>query len=378
MYKTTGDVGITDTPKAPNSIAKPLPPEGFIDYRTEDPSQNDPVHGPGYNAEMRWRETPDAGYLTPTEDFFVRSHAPTPLIDAAAWKLEVGGPSLEKNLELGYDDLLGLPSVSVVKALECAGNGRVFFGENQDREAPGTPWRLGAIGVAEWTGVPLREILERAGMKPSARDVMAESLDGAGMRRPLPVEKAMDDAIVAYGMNGEALLADHGFPARLLVPGWAAVASVKWLGKLSVSGEPLFSPWNTEQYVLAGDGHDGSPVTRQTIKSALELAWDAEVPAGENTVRGRSWSPDTSIARVECSLDGGEWREASIEAPNLPGAWATWNLAVNLPPGDHALRIRATDTGGETQPEEPLFNDLGYLYGGVVGFPIRAVRTPSH
>ncbi|MBA2376025.1 MAG: sulfite oxidase [Rubrobacter sp.] len=380
MYKTTGEAGIPDTPEeAPRSIAKPLPPERFIDYRAEDPSQNHPVKDPGYNAEMRWRATTSsAEYLTPTENFFVRSHAPTPFIDAATWELKIEGPSLGKSLGLGYGDLLGLPSVSITKALECAGNGRVFFDENHGREAPGTPWRLGAVGVAEWTGVPLREILERANMKPSARDIMAGSLDGAGMRRPLPVEKALDDAIVAYGMNGEPLMPDHGFPARLIVPGWAAVASVKWLGRLFVSDERLFSPWNTEQYVLTGDGHDGSPVTRQVVKSALELAWNAEIPAGENTIRGRSWSPTASIARVECALDGEEWREAAIEAPNLPGAWATWSFSVNLSPGGHTLRVRATDTDGDTQPEEPPFNDLGYLYGGVVGFPIRAIHESPH
>lgn len=372
MCKASAEAEIPDTPKALRStIVKPLPPEGFIDHRAGD-SANDYLHGPGYNAEMRWEVMSGAGYLTPAERFFVRSHAPTPRIEAETWSLRVEGPALGKSLEIGYDELLGLPSVSVVKSLECAGNGRVFFEENQGRGTPGTPWRLGAVGVAEWTGVPLREILARANAKPSARDILVESLDDARMRRPLPVEKALDDAIVAYGMNGEALAPDHGFPARLIVPGWAAVASVKWLGRLFVSDELLFSPWNTEKYVLTGEGYDGSPVTQQNVKSALELAWDAEVPAGENTIRGRSWSPDTSIFRVECSLDGGEWREAAVEGPNLPGAWATWSLPAYLPAGDHSIRVRATDTEGRTQPEEPAFNDDGYLYDGVVDFPIKA------
>lgn len=313
-----------------------------------------------------------AGYFTPTESFFVRNHAPTPRIEAENWSLKVEGPAVEKSLEIGYEELLSLPSVSVVKMLECAGNGRVFFAEKQGKEAPGTQWRLGAAGVAEWTGVPLRMILALANIKPSARDVMAESLDEARMRRPLPVEKALDDVIVAHSMNGEFLAPDHGFPARLISPGWAAVASVKWLDRLFVSDEPLFSPWNTEKYVLSGEGHDGSPVTKQTVKSALELAWNAEVPVGENVVRGRSWSPTASISRVEISLDGEEWRDAEIEGPNLPEAWATWNISLNLPPGDHKLRARATDARGRAQPEEPPFNEDGYLYDGVVDFPIKA------
>ncbi|MBA2693413.1 MAG: sulfite oxidase [Rubrobacter sp.] len=369
MYKATGEARITDVPKV--SITKPLPPETFIDHR-EGEESHDFVHGPGFNAETRWEAMPPDEYLTPTDIFYVRSHAPTPHLDAAAWRLEVEGDAVERSFSIGYEELLGLPSVAVVKMLECAGNGRIFFGEDQNRETPGTQWRLGAVGVAEWTGVPLREILERANVKPSARDVMAESLDEARMRRPIPIGKALDDAIVAYAMNGETLPLDHGFPARLVVPGWAAVASVKWLGKLTVSSEPLFSPWNTEKYVLTGGGHDGSPITNSVTKSAPHLAWDAEVPSGPNTVRGRSWTTEGSIARVEWSLDGGEWRDCDIEGPNLPEAWATWEISADLPPGRHTLRLRATDTEGNTQPEEAPFNDEGYLYGAVVGFPIHA------
>src|SRR3712207_8496500 len=119
----------------------------------------------------------DAGYLTPNDLFFVRSHAPTPRIDRAGWQLRVGGPGVERGVTLGYEDLLRLPSVSVVQALECAGNGRRFFEERQGRVAPGTPWRLGAIGVAEWTGVPLRGVLSRARVRESARVLMPESQD---------------------------------------------------------------------------------------------------------------------------------------------------------------------------------------------------------
>jgi sulfane dehydrogenase subunit SoxC len=146
-----------------------------------------------------------------------------------------------------------MPSVSIVRALECAGNRRVFFKERQEWEAKGTPWRLGAIGIAEWTGVPLREILELAGLKKSAHEVMPESLDVVRMCRPLPVHKALEeDTLLAFGMNGEVLPPDHGFPARVVVPGWAAVASVKWVGRIYVSEEPLYSPWNTEKYVMTG------------------------------------------------------------------------------------------------------------------------------
>ena len=201
----------------------------------------------------------NSGYLTPIDRFFVRNHAPTPRVDLATWRLRVEGPGVERTLELGYEDLGRLPSVSVVRALECAGNGRVFFAEQQGREAPGTPWRLGAIGVAEWAGVRLREILDRAGLKEKARGVMVEGLDAVRMRRPLPLWKALEeDTILATGMNGQPLPPDHGFPARTIVPGWAAVASVKWVGRLVVSEGPLNSPWNTAKYVMTG-GQMGFP-----------------------------------------------------------------------------------------------------------------------
>ena len=149
---------------------------------------------------------------------------------------------------LTYDEMSNLPQESVVRALECAGNGRAFFEEIQGRHAEGTPWRLGAVGVAEWTGVPLREVLERAGLRASAHEVMLENLDSVRMRRPLPVEKAVEEGtLLAFGMNGGLLTPDHGFPLRAVVSGWAAVASVKWLGRVHVSETPLTSPRSTEK-----------------------------------------------------------------------------------------------------------------------------------
>ena len=356
------------------TILKPLPPDKFIDYRED--GGGEPVGATGdraINAETRWEAMADADYLTPNELFFVRSHAPTPRIDRAGWELRVGGPGVERGLTLGYEDLLGLPRVSVVQALECAGNGRRFFEERQGRVAPGTPWRLGAIGVAEWTGVPLREVLLRAGVREGARDVMLEGLDSVRMRRPIPLDKALqEDTLLAFGMNGEELPPDHGFPVRAIVPRWAAVASVKWLGEIFVSEEPLYSPWNTDQYVLTGGRHgtEREPVTDQVPKSALELPWPARIGAGRRTVTGRSWSPNGSISRVEYSVDGRPWLPARLIEPNVSGAWVRWHFVWDATPGTHGLRVRATDEMGNTQPEDATWNELGYLYGGVVAHPV--------
>jgi sulfane dehydrogenase subunit SoxC len=347
------------------TIVKPLPPEALVDYRRGEKEAGDPTEDLALNAEMRWEGMADAGYLTPIDRFFVRNHAPTPHVDPATW------------LELDYEDLTRLPDVSVVRALECAGNGRAFFGERQGKEAPGTPWRLGAIGVAGWTGVPLREILERAGLVVTEGWVMAEGLDAVRMRRPLPLWKALEeDTVLSTGMNGQPLPPDHGFPARLVVPGWAAVASVKWVGRIVVSGRPLASPWNTAKYVMTG-GRWGS--RRETIgvqvpKSAIELPWPAVLRRGRHAITGRSWSGGAAIARVEYAVDGDtQWRAAQLDGPNLPGAWARWRFVWDASPGIHGLRVRATDTVGNTQPEAVPWNALGYLYGGVVEHPVEVL-----
>lgn len=363
-----------ETTPRDRTILKPLPPDRFIDYRED--GGGEPVGATGdqaLNAETRWEAMADADYLTPNGLFFVRSHAPTPRIDRAGWELRVGGPGVVREMTLGYEDLLGLPRVSVVQALECAGNGRRLFEERQGKVAPGTPWRLGAIGVAEWTGVPLGEVLLRAGVREGARDVMLEGLDAVRMRRPIPLAKALEeDTLLAFGMNGEELPPDHGFPVRALVPRWAAVASVKWLGGIFVSEEPLYSPWNTDQYVLTGGSYGAGrePVTGQVPKSALELPWPAHLDAGRQTITGRSWSSSGAISLVEYSVDGGPWRPARLLGPNIPGAWVRWSFVWDATPGGHGLRVRATDEGGNAQPEDATWNELGYLYDGVVVHPV--------
>ena len=226
---------------------KPLPPELFVVR--------------GTNAEMRWDAVTSEVPVIPNDRFFVRNHTSTPIIDAATWRLRVAGSGVRWPLDLGYDDLLALPSRTITAVVECAGNGRSFFADQQGQPAGGTPWRLGAVGAARWRGVPLSVLLRRAGLRREAVDVLPEGLDApvtsggvdqGHVRRPLPIAKALDDTLVAYEMNGEPLPPDHGFPARLVVPGWVGIASIKWLGSIEVSDQPLTSPWNTTSYRLIG------------------------------------------------------------------------------------------------------------------------------
>jgi sulfane dehydrogenase subunit SoxC len=349
---------------APELVIKPTPAEFFNDF--------------GSNKEMRWEAMYSRGYVVPNELFFVRNHSRSARLEAAPWRLRVEGSGVSKPREFTYDEILAMPSVTVTRFIECAGNGRSFFEASYGKKAQGGQWKLGAIGVAEWTGVPLREVLGRVGLKPTAQDVMPEGLDELKVRRPMPIAKALaDDTLLVYAMNGQTLPLDHGFPLRVLVPGWIGVANIKWVGRIEVSEQPLSSAWNTESYILIGPAYKPNPpakgpaLTLQNVKSAFEVPWDGEVPAGRRLLRGRSWSSQGKIAKVEVSLDRSvTWREARLREPNIGQAWVRWDLDWDAQPGGYSLRVRATDERGNKQPAIVPWNDQGYLYGAIVGHPV--------
>ncbi len=348
----------------PSLVAKPTPADLFYDF--------------GGNKEMRWEAMYQRGYLTPNELFFIRNHTRTPRVDMATWRLKVEGTGVQRPLELTFDGLVALPSVSVIRYVECAGNGRSFFEGMHGKKAQGTQWKLGAIGVAEWTGVPLREVLDRAGLKPTAVDVMPQGLDDLKVRRPMPAAKALaEDTLLVYAMNGQPLPPDHGFPVRVLTPGWIGIANIKWVGRIEVSEQPLFATWNTDSYVMIGPGFQPSPpakgpiLSSQSLKSALELPWGGDLPAGRRLVRGRSWSPFGKITKVEYSLDrGGSWQPARLREPNIAAAWVRWDFEWEARPGKAGIRVRAMDEKGNTQPDQVPFNEQGYLYNAVVEHPV--------
>jgi DMSO/TMAO reductase YedYZ molybdopterin-dependent catalytic subunit len=330
----------------------------------------------GTNAEMRWEAMKGQGYRTPIDRFFIRNHTTTPHIDPSTWRLRIEGDGVHRPVELTYDNILDLPAVSETKFVECAGNGRSFFASVLGQPASGTQWLLGAVGVAEWTGVRLSTVLDVAGVKPGAVDVMPRGLDSMGVRRPMPIEKALaDDTLLVYGMNGQVLPPDHGFPVRVLTPGWIGIANIKWVGSLEVSTSPLSSEWNTTSYRFFGPAYPDSPVIfEQRVKSALELPRPATLPAGPQVLTGRSWSGHGKIAHVEVSFDGGgTWTTATLEKKNIPFAWRQWSVAWNPAPGSYQVRVRATDSKGNTQPDTVLFNSQGYLYWAAVNHPVTVV-----
>lgn len=342
------------------------------------------------NAEMRWTALDGQGYVVPNDRFFVRNHTVTPRLDPDAWRLRLFGtglrdaPARDAPVEFSLADLRRLPAQESTALLECAGNGRRYFTDQQDEPAPGVAWDLGGVGVARWRGVRLGTVLRLAGLTGDAVDVMPEGLDPdyvtgginlGRVRRPLPVAKALDDVLLAYEMNGEPLPADHGFPVRVVVPGWIGISSIKWVGPVEVSATPLFSPWNTQFYRMFGPGRPagGATLAAQSIKSAFELAWDARITAGEELLlRGRSWSGAGPIDRVEVDTGDG-WRPADLVAADRGGPWQRWSVRWRPPaPGRWTLRARATDVTGAVQPDRAVPNDLGYLFDGVVRHPVTA------
>ncbi|MEV6400655.1 sulfite oxidase [Streptomyces sp. NPDC051907] len=357
---------------AGHGILKPLPSDVFTIR--------------GTNAETNVAALRDTGLHTPEDHFFVRNHTSTPVLDESEWKLTVWGSGLRgRPVEFSYGQLRSLPAVTRTAVVECAGNGRNFYATQQGQPVAGTPWTLGAIGAASWRGVRLRDVLRRAGIDPSAVHVMPRGLDDpyvsggvdyGRVRRPLPAAKALDDVLLAYEMNGEPLPYDHGFPVRVVVPGWIGIASIKWLGDIQVSATPLSSPWTTEFYRLFGDAYPAGgsdPIGPQTVKSALELPLGARLEAGTvHRLTGRAWSAKAPVSHVEISTDGGaHWRRARLRDTPCRDGWVRWSADWRpRAAGPAEVLSRTTDRAGNTQPERSVHNTQGYLFDAVVRHPV--------
>lgn len=346
------------------------------------PTPDDLLEDTGSGLDYGTRPDRMLGDITPVDRFFIRSHAPTPMIDPATWALSVDGDGVRQPISYTYDDLCHrFPLRSMVRTIECAGNRRVLLGEELGQPFEGTQWGRGAISTAEWTGVRLRDLLEPTGVTAGACEVMAESLDAIRARRPLPLAKALaDDTIVAIAMNGELLPPDHGFPARLLVSGWLGAASIKWLGRLEVSEQPLHVPWNTEDYVLIGPEHPadgpgrGLAITALGISTLVELPWPARLQPGPQIIRGRAFAGENRVSEVQYRIDEGPWRPAEITSAGSPGVWTRWQFAWSPDPGEHLLRVRAADDRGRLQPGCTPWNELGYMHESVLAHPVHVAR----
>jgi DMSO/TMAO reductase YedYZ molybdopterin-dependent catalytic subunit len=310
------------------------------------------------------------GIVMPNAHFYVRNHFQIPDLDATAWRLAVGG-LVERPLSLRLRDLQNLPTHRLVVTLECAGNGRASLEPPVD----GEQWQFGAVSTAEWTGVPLVEVLDRAGLAGSATEIVFRGADRGtveGVSGEIPFERSLrlDDArdrdvLLAYAMNGEPLPIQHGYPLRLVVPRWYGVASVKWLTEIEVMGHRFGGFFQADRYHFEREENGEvrrEPATLQRVRALItQPEAGARIEAGDLTVRGVAWSGAAPIARVEVSVAGGPWQEARLIGERTRHSWQSWELRTQVTQVARlALRARATDLAGRTQPEKPEWNRLGY------------------
>src|SRR5438105_8544729 len=317
------------------------------------------------NLEMPFEELD--GFITPTEWFYVRTHFPIPAIDRDDWWLHVQG-EVEKPFAINYEELLKLESRAIAVTLECAGNNRNFL----EPKAKGVQWGLGAVGTAEWTGVPLSILLDRALVKSNAREVILEGADGGMLDNPksppgqlkfarsIPLSKASADILLAYKMNGSELPPEHGFPLRAVVPGWYAMASIKWLQRVTVTDRTFTGYYQTMDYAYwrrRGDIAELTSLSEMQVKAEIAKPAQGEiVPTNSNVrVHGAAWTSDAEITKVKLSTDGGStWNEAKLIGEPKPNAWRLWEFDWKTPAksGKQTLIARATDSNGRTQPVE--------------------------
>jgi DMSO/TMAO reductase YedYZ molybdopterin-dependent catalytic subunit len=325
--------------------------------------------------------------ITPAGLHYLLIHYDIPAVDLDAWRLHVGG-AVARRLELSLDDLRARARVTRAVTLECAGNGRVFL----EPRPISQPWFLGAVGNAEWTGVSLRDVLEDAGVGDGAVEVLFTGLDRGvegeveqDYERSLPLDEARrEDVLLAFEMNGEPLLPQHGFPLRLLVPGWYGMTHVKWLSRVTVLTAPFGGYQQSHGYRFRSDPDEpGEPVSRIRPRSLMVppgipefLTRSRIADAGTQVVRGRAWSGLGSIERVEFSDDEGRtwWDTALDPPPSDEFAWRGWSFEWHASPGERVLCCRATDATGATQPLEPSWNVGGYGNNAVQRVPV-TVRT---
>ncbi len=312
------------------------------------------------------------GWVTPNKLFFVRNHFEPPAIDLASWRLRVEG-CVERTAVWTWEQLLALPQRSVFATVECAGNGRSFL----QQKAAGVQWVAGALGHAEWIGVPLARVLEQAGVRPNAVEVLFEGCDRGSeadhpepmsFARSLPLAKALHrDTLLVTRMNGELLSASHGFPLRLFVPGWYGVASVKWLRRIEVLDRPFRGYFQSVKYTVqrpTPNGLETVVVGPIAVKSELiRPAAGTELGVGTNRLFGVAWAGEEAVGRVEVSTDGGQtWNAAELLGPRTPYCWTPWEyLWEAAEAGEYALLTRAVSESGRVQPmqHDPLHG--GYL-----------------
>lgn len=310
--------------------------------------------------------------LTPVGLHYLLTHFDIPVVDPGAWRLDIGG-AVGKPFTLALDELKAMPRVSAQVLLECAGNGRALHSPRPISQ----PWLYEAVGNAEWTGTSLRPLLAAAAPNTSAVEVVFAGLDRGVQggieqlyERSLSVGEAQRaDAILAYEMNGERLSPQHGYPLRLVIPGWYGMAHVKWLRSITFVDQQFRGYQQESSYrVSSSDEDPGVPVTKILPRSLMIppgipdfMSRTRFVSPGPCDVEGRAWSGHGPIKRVQVSDDAGStWREATLGAPVSEFAWRSWRYVWQAKAGEHELCCRAEDAAGNEQPLRATWNTGGY------------------
>jgi DMSO/TMAO reductase YedYZ molybdopterin-dependent catalytic subunit len=321
--------------------------------------------------------------VTPVGLHYLLIHYDVPVVEAETWRLTVRG---ERELVLGLEELRARPAAEVTVTMECAGNGRARL----DPRPVSQPWLLEAVGTARWRGTPLRPLLEEAGIG-GAVEVLCTGLDRGieaeeeqAFQRSLSLEEALrGEVLLAYEMNGAPLPPQHGFPLRLVVPGWYGMTNVKWLEQIELVDTPFAGYQNSWSYRLRqAEDEEGVPLDRMQPRSLMVppgipefMTRDRTVAAAEVLLQGRAWSGHAPVEQVEVSTDGGEtWHAAELEPAGEPWAWRGWSYRWNAEPGEHVLCCRARDEAGNEQPHEPPWNLGGYANNAVQA--VRVTVTP--
>jgi sulfane dehydrogenase subunit SoxC len=313
--------------------------------------------------------------ITPAGLHYLLIHYDIPAVDPADFVLEIGG-AVERPLSFSLDELRARERVSLPVTFECAGNGRALL----EPRPVSQPWLTEAVGTAEWAGLALGPLLEEAGVRPGAIEALFTGLDrgveggvAQAYERALPVSEAFG-GLLAYEMNGAPLLPQHGFPLRLVVPGWYGMQNVKWLTRITLLEESFEGYQNAVGYrMYDADGNAGEPVTRMLPRSLTLppgipdfLTRERVLEAGPVTLQGRAWSGRGPIERVEVSTDGGErFSDALLEEPIGEAAWVGWRFDWDAEPGSYVVASRATDAAGNVQPLDPPWNLKGYANNAV-------------
>lgn len=330
---------------------------------------------------MRQTKTPEAGssstplaetlgIITPSALHYERHHAGVPSIDPARHRLTIHG-LVARPLILTMDDIRRLPSVSRIHFLECGGNSG---GEWAAKNGPDVQRSYGLASCSEWTGVPLRLLLEEVGLKPKAQWIIAEGADACRMQRSVPIVKALDDALLAYGQNGEPLRPSQGFPLRLLTPGWEGNVQVKWLQRLHVTDQPYMTRDETSKYSdLMPDGKARIFTLPQEAKSVITFPSGGQrLPApGLYELTGLAWTGKGRIEKVEITFDAGRtWQLARLDEPRFRLAFTRFRLPWRWDGQPVTIASRATDETGYVQPTRDELvaargMNSGYHFNGI-------------